>query len=376
MAMYDQRFAQNSSLDRIARDAPLYGFILAYTVVGLAFVYLVGAWERVAYAIYVERWAFTFGLLMPLVAILFDGVSVIHRFNRRRMLAFKRMFSAKRVSYLVAGVILLLAMILFQGTFTSVKNSLTVWQDGFPHDRLQADIDAWLHFGTDPWRWLYAVTRSEWMLALVEWNYNTLWFILCFGTLFFVATSPRAEAIRTRYILCFMLVWVVCGNVFAGPFLSAGPAFYGLVTGDEGRFAEQMAFLALSESSSHSAVSYQQYLWRLHESGETGFGSGISAFPSVHVALIALNMFFAFEYSRRLGLLTTGYLVFIVASSVYLAWHYAIDGYASVAIVAVIYVLARRWMAHGSRCVAMPVDHSAESMAPAMLSTDGTKSPA
>jgi hypothetical protein len=345
----------DNGLSRIARDAPLYGFILAYTLAGLAFVHYVGAWDRAAYAIYVNRWAFMFGLFMPLVAILVDGGTVIHRFNHRRRLAFRRMFSARRLSCLFAGVALLMAMILFQGTFTSVKNALTVWQGGFPHDRIQADIDAWLHFGTDPWRWLFAVAQHERVLAVVEWNYNVLWFVLCFGMLFYVATSPRTEAIRTRYILCFMLAWIVCGNLFAGPFLSAGPAFYGLVTGDETRFAEQMAFLALSEGSNHSAVSYQNYLWQLHEAGKTGFGSGISAFPSVHVALIALNVLFAFEYSRRLGVLASAYLVVIIASSVYLAWHYAIDGYASVAIVAVIYVLARRWMVEGDRSVTAPV---------------------
>lgn len=334
-----------SMLSRVVKDAPLYIFIVGYTLLGLAFIHFLGAWDKTAYAIYVDRWLFTFGLLMPLVAILFDGGFVIHRFNRRRRLAFRRVFSAKRLSCLFAGVLLLLAMILFQGTFTSVKNALPLWQGGFPHDRIQADIDAWLHFGIDPWRLLFAFAQDERVLAFVEWNYNVAWFVLCFGTLFFVATSPRTQAIRTRYILCFMLAWIICGNLFAGPFLSAGPAFYGLVTGDEARFAEQMAFLAASQGSDHSAVSYQNYLWTLYAAGETGFGSGISAFPSVHVALIMLNVLFAFEYSRRLGWLATAYLVLIIASSVYLAWHYAIDGYASVAIVAVIYALARRWMA-------------------------------
>ena len=343
-----------SVLTRVVQDAPLYALIAVYTLAGLAFIHVLGAWDRTAYAIYVDRWVLTFGLLMPLVAILFDGSLVIHRFDRRRGLAFKRVFSAKRLSCLFAGVMLLLAMILFQGTFTSVKNALPLWQGGFPHDRIQADIDAWLHFGIDPWRLLFAFAQDARVLAFVEWNYNVVWFVLCFGTLFFVATSPRTQAIRARYILCFMLAWIVCGNLFAGPFLSAGPAYYGFVTGDEARFAEQMAFLVASEGFRHSAVSYQDYLWQLYEAGETGFGSGISAFPSVHVALIALNVLFAFEYSRRLGWLATAYLVLIIASSVYLAWHYAIDGYASVAIVAVIYALARRWMAADRPAIAVP----------------------
>lgn len=347
--MQEQAFAlKDSSLTRFVQDAPLYAFILAYTAAGLTFINWVGAWDRVAYTMYVERWVLTFGIFMPLVAILFDSTHIIHRFNRRRRLAFRRVFSTQRLTYLVTGVGLLLAMIFFQGTFTSVKNALSVWQNGFPYDGIQADIDAWLHFGIDPWRWLFIVGQHEWVLAAVEWNYNLVWFVLCFGTLFFVATSPKAERIRARYILCFMLAWIVCGNIFAGLFLSAGPAFYGHVTGDETRFAEQLAFLAASEGMNHSAITYQDYLWQLHNARQTGFGSGISAFPSVHVALIALNTFFAFEYSRRLGLWMAAYLVFIIASSVYLAWHYAIDGYASVAIMGVIYILTKRWMTNAS----------------------------
>src|SRR5688572_967682 len=101
-----------SVLARVVQDAPLYAFIAVYTLAGLAFIHVMGAWDKTAYAIYVDRWLFTFGLFMPLVAILFDGGLVIHRFNRRRRLAFRRIYSAKRLSCLVAGVLLLLAMIL------------------------------------------------------------------------------------------------------------------------------------------------------------------------------------------------------------------------------------------------------------------------
>ncbi|TIT23435.1 MAG: hypothetical protein E5W86_17225, partial [Mesorhizobium sp.] len=67
---------------------------------------------------------------------------------------------------------------------------MPVWQDGFPFDVAQANIDAFLHFGTDPWRWLYAVAENDSIRAAIEWNYNVFWFLLNFGALFFVATSP------------------------------------------------------------------------------------------------------------------------------------------------------------------------------------------
>lgn len=330
----------------VRADAGFYLAILLYTTLGLLLLQWTGADDRATYGVYFARWAVVFGLFFPLVALIADGAMVVHRFDRRRKLAFSRAFSQKRVAWLLAGTALLMAFVLFQGTFTSLKNTMVYWQGGFLHDRVQADIDKWLHFGVDPWRLLFAFGENDLTRTVVEWNYNVLWFVLCFGALFFVVTSPRAIEVRGRYLACFMLVWIVCGNIFAVMFISAGPAFYGAVTGDEARFAEQLAFLAQGAANPNSAVAYQDYLWSLHEAGATSFGSGISAFPSIHVGLVALNAIFITEYSRRLGLLAWAYLGFIVASSVYLAWHYAIDGYASIVLVAIIHyavkAMARR----------------------------------
>lgn len=253
---------------------------------------------------------------------------------------------------LLSGICRLMAFMIFQGTFTSVKNGLSVWQGGFPFDKVQADIDAWLHFGVDPWRWL-AFAQHDLVRIAVEWNYAAVFFTACFGALFFVATSPLVARVRTRYLVCFMLVWIVVGNVFAGLFMSAGPAFYGKVTGDGLRFAAQLEFLERGAVWPNSAAAYQDYLWTLHSAGQTGFGSGISAFPSVHVALAMFNALFVWEYSRRLGLLAFAYVALIQASSVYLGWHYAIDGYVAAVLTVLIYAATRRMMPTENRLPAV-----------------------
>lgn len=361
------RWCRNTTSEtmRMARaDAGLYLFVLVYTVAGLLLLQLTGTEDSATYWVYVRRWAIIFILFFPLVAVIVDAARVVHRLNARRGLAMRQAFSATRIATLFSGVALLMVMVLFQGTFTSLKNAMTFWRDGFQYDRVQADIDRLLHFGVDPWRLLYSFGEHDAVRVAVEWNYNVLWFVLCFGLLFFVATSPRAAAIRERYITCFMLTWIVCGNVLATLFLSAGPAFYGEVTGDAARFAEQLAFLGRGADSPNSAVAYQAYLWSLHEAGATSFGSGISAFPSVHVALVAMNAFFIAEYSRRLGIAAFAYVAFIVASSVYLAWHYAIDGYVSIAIVAIIHVLVRRYARAGMADRRTPVTSAEPSVHP------------
>lgn len=333
----------------IREDAPLYLLLFAYSVAGLAFLALTGNPHLATYSSYLVKWAVSFLFFFPLLALALRLLKVFHRFDRRRGLAYRRVFSVRHSAYFASGLCFVLALMVFQGTFTSVKNGLSAWAGGFPYDRQLADWDAALYLGTDPWRLLYAVADPRHVLGIVEWNYNTLWFVLCFGALFYVATAPRAAAIRTRYLVSFMLLWIVVGNIAAGTLISAGPAFYGFVTGDSARFAEQLAVLAGHAGRPGSAASYQAYLWMLHEKGTSGFASGISAFPSVHVGLVAMNAFFLSERSRLLGMLGFAYLGVILLSSVYLAWHYSLDGYVAILIAAALHYALRRWLPNAAR---------------------------
>jgi hypothetical protein len=237
---------------------------------------------------------------------------------------------------------LMMALMFFQGTFTSIKNILPLLRGGFLYDHTLADVDRWLSFGTDPWLFLSGLSRNGILRSFIDWNYSGFCFLVCFGGLFYVVTSPRAAAVRLRYVSMFMLAWVVCGNVLAGLFTSAGPAFYGEVTGDTERFAGLRHMLASGDWAS-TAAAFQHYLWSLQESGTAGFGSGISAFPSVHVALITLNAFFLAEISPKAGIAAFAYVAFIMMSSVFLGWHYAVDGYVSVLVVALLHH-GLRWL--------------------------------
>ncbi|WP_274626854.1 phosphatase PAP2 family protein [Arvimicrobium flavum] len=345
---YAPEFARRL-LGRIRDDAPLYLAIAAYTLAGLVFLTATGRSDLATYSTYLTKWCVLFLFLFPIIAFALHWAKLIHRFNNRRWLAATRVFAPDKVAYFVSGICLVMALMFFQGTFTSVKNGLSAWQGGFPYDRLLADLDAALYLGNDPWRLLYSVAKTDWFLSIVQLNYSNLWFIICFGALFYVATSPKAAAIRTRYILSFMLVWIVVGNLVAGTLLSAGPVYYGFVTGDSARFGEQVAFLGSASGSAASAAFYQDYLWDLHQKGITGFGSGISAFPSVHVGLITLNALFVWDRSRVLGALAFVYVAFVLMSSVYLAWHYSIDGYAAIALTVGIHYALRKWLPDAGR---------------------------
>jgi hypothetical protein len=333
-----------ASLPAAALGVPIYAFVILYALVASSLILATDVPQAFAFQSYLIVWPSVFFVLFPAIYGLLLLLRIVHRFDagagRRRVL--RRAFAAPHMLQFATGAGLLAAMMVFQGAFTSIKTALPLWQGGFPHDVAQADIDRWLHFGVDPWRHLLAIGGNDIVRAVAEWNYNQGWFVFCYATLFFIAVSPSAAPVRNRYLISYMLVWVIVGNVLAGLFLSAGPAFYGLVTGDTSRFGEQLAFLAASGDGAHSAARVQAYLWSFYAGGSGGLGSGISAFPSMHVGLVTLNALFVFEASRKWGLVAFAYVGIVLVSSVYLAWHYAIDGYAAIFVTLLTYLAVKK----------------------------------
>ena len=321
-------------------DILLYCMVAAYALPTIAYFIHTGKAERLAYPLYYGPWLLNNFILLPLMMTGIGAIRIYTRSHLRRSLLVRHMFSPRRVSRYLAGMVLLVAMMFHIGTFTSIKSIMPDY-GGFVWDQRLADIDKLLHFGTDPWKLIHDIF-GESLLFILEMNYNVYWFLLCFFTLFWMITSSGADRHRLRYVSCYMLTWIILGNLYAMLFLSAGPAFYGHVTGDESRFAGQLAYLALGSDGPNSVIAYQDYLWSAYASDQAGLGTGISAFPSVHVGLITLNALFARELNVWLGRVAMAYVGVIIVSSVYLGWHYAIDGYFSFIVVWVIYSLMKK----------------------------------
>lgn len=341
----------------LRQDLLVYVIITLYTVAGVGMLHAAEMTSSYAYLAYFPMWPLAFFIIFPFLYFMLGVFWVVHRFDQRRNLAFRAVFTEQRFAHFVAAMVLLSAIMIFQSTFTSIKSTFPLWNGGFPHDVIQADIDRVLHFGLDPWRYLNAIAPGGMARSVIEWNYNQGWFVICYATLFWVAVSSEADAIRTRYITSYVLVWIVTGNLLAMAFLSAGPVYYGHATGDYARFAELTSFLAESSGGMHSASRIQNYLWALHTTRDSGIGSGVSAFPSMHVGLMTLNALFAWEYSRRLGIAAFIYVAFLTASSVYLGWHYAIDGYVGAAMTVVVYAVVRRYLPARQICHRSPEGH-------------------
>jgi hypothetical protein len=77
-------------------------------------------------------------------------------------------------------------------------------------------------------------------------------------------------------------------------------------------------------------------------------GSGISAFPSLHVAIATLNAIYLWRFGGLLRWAGVAFLIAIQLGSVVLAWHYGIDGYASMLATPIIWFVVGRIVAGGS----------------------------
>ncbi len=330
------------SLTKTRDAAIIFLVVTIYTLAGFIYVWNYSDLTKTAHSLYYGKWALNFLFTFPLVGMLLIHFQIIRRADQRRRLAFRSVYDQERLSQFFSGTAILTALMFFTGTFTTIKTALSN-QTGFIYDVMLANVDKTIHVDTDPWKWFEPLIANQTALSVIEWNYGIGWFVICYGLLFWACVSPKAADIRTRYVMCFMILWAVLGNILAGIFISAGPAFYGQVTGDEGRFAPLLQHLAISSDNPASAAGYQDYLWQAYLTGDAGFGTGISAFPSIHVALITMNALFVNDFNKKLGLLMFLYVGIIQASSVALGWHYAIDGYISIAFVIALHFVAKQF---------------------------------
>jgi hypothetical protein len=158
-----------------------------------------------------------------------------------------------------------------------------------------------------------------------------------------------------RFLLAFALTWIVLGIFGATVFSSAGPCYTELVTGSH-RYDGLFARLRGAESIAPlAALKGQSYLWYAHVGGLVPQGSGISAFPSLHVASATLAALAVWEHTRLGGALVWVYVALTWVASVMLGWHYAIDGEFAVGGVLLCWQLAGWLLAYTQEVPAAPI---------------------
>jgi hypothetical protein len=229
-------------------------------------------------------------------------------------------------------------------TFSTVKGILPIVQP-FSWDQTFLHWDRVLHGGLDPWQLLQPLLGYPWVTTILSHFYGS-WLFAVVGVFFWQAFSLRNPRLRMQFLLTYVLVGGLLGNLLAIIWSSAGPVYYGRITGLPDPFEPLMAYLyAVAENHSIWDLGVQEFLWREYVTSSRVLGAGISAMPSIHVAMATLLALVGWREHRAVGILLTTYAAIILLGSVHLGWHYAVDGYVSIILTVVIWHLVGRFLA-------------------------------
>lgn len=304
-------------LDAIRRDSAFYLFIVAYGFLTYATSQMLGVSAKfqphsIVY-IYLKLASL---VLVPLLIWL--GISSLRAASpvAAFLAKLRTLVSPQRI----AGALVVVGIAVFMSIFASAKSLLP---DVVPFwaDPLLADIDEALSGGQAPWQYL---PRSPALTRIVDGLYGVPWFGLLFFSICAAALSNSAY--RLQYLFTFVLCWTLLGNVVAATFMSGGPVYFEALTGNT-------EFRALTDDVAANgpwSLMVRDELWRNYVDSSIGRAVGISAFPSMHLSISTLFVLQANRIHPRLAVVAAAYCLWILTSSVYLGWHYAVDGYFSI----------------------------------------------
>jgi hypothetical protein len=242
---------------------------------------------------------------------------------------------------LVRLAFVLLLVPLFLGAFGRWKLLIHIVQP-FAWDARLSALDAGLHLGHLPWTILQPALGTPAVTRLLDLLYVPVLLSVLIGMTVWQGWTTDG-ALRRRFLLTFVLAWILLGTGLAMALSSAGPCYYGRVTGLPDPYAGLMSYLRqVHQATPLTALAIQEALWQSHASRVAGSFSEISAMPSIHVAMPTLFALTGRQADRRLGWALAAYGVLILLGSVALGWHYAVDGYVGAAGVALLWLLCGR----------------------------------
>lgn len=176
-------------------------------------------------------------------------------------------------------------------------------------------------FGDDPWHILDGLFGSA---AVAIDTIYALWLPAQTLALAALIIQPPSQA-KSRALIAYVLSWFLLGVIAATLLSSAGPIFHDRVFGGN-------AFRALADML-HSrgawlVLAESDRMWASLASDRPGIIAGISAVPSVHVAISVWMVLVARTMVPRAAPFALVYAAFIWIASVQLGWHYVTDGLA------------------------------------------------
>jgi len=225
--------------------------------------------------------------------------------------------------------------------FTTIKQAIPFINRRLYDDAL-VGIEQWLHGGLNP-AWLLAGGEGPtWWATLLDLVYYA-WFAAMPLSLSYFLTHRNGRK-REHMFAAFAGIFLV-GVLWGAVFPSHGPCYV-----DPEHFpGPGMPLCAFTQTWLAERCAALQAI-TVEGSGGLTFGSGMMALPSLHVAVCVLYVVFFWGEGVGLRWASVVFAVLIFLASIQSGWHYAVDGYGAVVLVAVVTWmtsgLAREWAEH------------------------------
>jgi hypothetical protein len=187
-------------------------------------------------------------------------------------------------------------------------------------------LDRWLHFGVSPTVFAIELVAgtpvARWIDVAYSWWVPSIPLVLSY-----VYAATRADS-RRNFALGFTVLWI--GGAWLYLALPAvGPCYSSPDVLEPIREAMPLA-MGAQGGLWHNYLTMVRSRGTLLESFSPLYG--VAAMPSLHVATYAMFMFWARRHARRWFWPFVGATAVIFFGSLATGWHYAVDGYAGIAL--------------------------------------------
>lgn len=311
--------------------------VAAYALLALLFSAIFGF--KIDFSIIFHfQYDMTFGSIALLYLIIFAAILAL-KMRRRgedqrlfgpqwRKQIKTRFFSWQKIVNLVKVVFLLKITLLI---YCNIKQAIPFINENL-YDQQLLFVDKIIHLGINPNLLAVNLLGNSVSTRVFDLIYIS-WYMLKPLVLVYFAIIP-AQRVHIRFFTSYFAMWIF-GGLFAVLIPSLGPIFF---------FPEREWF---SDLHMPFARGLQQTLWKHYQLALTFpekyrvfIYEGIAAFPSLHVGIVALFAVFIWKVNRKAGIVMWIYVGLIQIGSVLLGWHYAIDGYFTIALAFGLYWLS------------------------------------
>lgn len=322
------------SARRLREDLPVY--LISSLLLGLCLGAF--AWKGIYFGLDGVYQNTRFYLLSAAIVLVGGAVWRLVRDKPARPTGYlvqRYLIDADRREVLIGAVPGLIVLCGFMPFFSALKSAIPLYAS-YDWDRTFIAWERGLLLGHDAWQLLQPLLGHPWITATLSVLYH-LWILICYpGTVLFLF-APIDNRLRRRFLLGFVLAWSLIGGVLAMVFASYGPCFVGPLAGIPD-FDAQMAYLrAANTQAPVMTLEVQDMLLARFHAADNGLGSGVSAMPSMHIAMCTLFYLAMREMNPAMGKAALVFGLVIWIGSVHLAYHYALDGVVSVIAVALIW---------------------------------------